>query len=307
MQTCPYNQLSWLDIGKEVKDGGQQWSQNFDYDQYGNRCLRASNPTPCTPDINAAQNNRLAGYSYDGAGNQTNDDYHTYAYDAENHIKSVDGVAAYVYDGEGNRVRKLLGENLRMVYGIGGDMLAEFDGTSGALKKEYIYGANGLAATIAAGEGTRYVTADHLGSPRIITSTNGAVVSRHDYQPFGEELFVGMGDRISAQGYSNPVDSLRQKFTGYERDNETGLDFAQARYYGSMMGRFTSADPYNPIVDTEDAGEFNEYLGQPQNWNRYVYVWNNPLRYIDPFGEKVYVVTYTYGNSEGDADFKRAA
>jgi hypothetical protein len=73
------------------------------------------------------------------------------------------------------------------------------------------------------------------------------------------------------------------------------------------MGRFTSVDPYNPIVDTEKEEDFREYLGQPQNWNRYAYVWNNPLKHIDPFGEKVYVVTYTYGNSHGDDEFKRAA
>ena len=185
----------------------------------------------------------------------------------------MDGVAAYVYDGEGNRVRKLVGENIRMVYGITGGLLAEFDPASGELKKEYIYGASGLAATIAAGEGTRYVTADHLGSPRIITSTTGAVISRHDNQPFGEELFVVMGSRTSAQGYG-VMDGLRKQFTGYERDNETGLDYAKARYYANMQGRFTSPDPLLSSGLTE----------QPQSWNRYTYVINNPLKYTDPTG-----------------------
>jgi RHS repeat-associated protein len=205
---------------------------------------------------------------------------HDYTYDAENHIKSVGADAAYVYDGEGQRVRKLLGENLRMVYGITGELLAEFDGApvNKPLKKEYIYGASGLIATIAAGEGTRYLTADHLGSPRIITTASGGVVKRHDYEPFGEELFVGMGGRTTAQGYSSETDTLRQKFTGKERDHETGLDYFGARYYASVQGRFTSPDDF--LNDT--------HINDPASWNLYVYVRNNPLRYIDPFGEEVY-------------------
>ena len=68
------------------------------------------------------------------------------------------------------------------------------------------------------------------------------------------------------------IDSVRQKFTGYERDDETGLDFAQARYYSNVQGRFTSIDsgPFTPA--------------DPQNFNRYVYVQNNPLKFRDPSG-----------------------
>ena len=80
---------------------------------------------------------------------------------------------------------------------------------------------------------------------------------------------------------------MRNKFTGYERDDETGLDYAQARYYGSTMGRFTSVDSYNPVLEAENEESFRSYLGQAQNWNRYAYSWNNPLRYIDPDGRKV--------------------
>jgi len=59
-----------------------------------------------------------------------------------------------------------------------------------------------------------------------------------------------------------------------ERDNETGLDFAQARYYSSQYGRFTSPDP--------SLSSGREKL--PQSWNRYVYTLNNPLRFVDPSG-----------------------
>jgi RHS repeat-associated protein len=70
------------------------------------------------------------------------------------------------------------------------------------------------------------------------------------------------------------TETIRQKFTRKERDNETGLDFFEARYYASMQGRFTSADP----LLSSGAAE------SPQSWNRYSYVLNNPLRFIDPDG-----------------------
>ncbi len=69
-------------------------------------------------------------------------------------------------------------------------------------------------------------------------------------------------------------DGNRQKFTGYERDPESGLDYAHARYYENMQGRFTSSDPF--------AGSMN--LRNPQSLNRYTYVRNNPVKLVDPSG-----------------------
>ena len=116
---------------------------------------------------------------------------------------------------------------------------------------------------------------------------------------------MASGSEAQSIGYGD--NSVRQKFTGYERDDETGLDFAQARYFASFQGRFTSPDPFNPVVDIDNEDDFEEYLSQPQNWNRYTYVWNNPLKYVDPYGEDVYVVSYTTGNSSGDDELRRAA
>jgi RHS repeat-associated protein len=78
---------------------------------------------------------------------------------------------------------------------------------------------------------------------------------------------------LSAMGYGG-ADGIRKKFTGYERDAETGLDYAQARYFSSAQGRFTSADPLTASGEPTD----------PQTWNRYAYVSNNPLVYADPSG-----------------------
>lgn len=70
---------------------------------------------------------------------------------------------------------------------------------------------------------------------------------------------------------------MRQQFTSYDRDIETGLDFAQARYYSPTQGRFTAPDPLLASAD----------VAQPQSWNRYTYVENSPLVFVDPSGLKI--------------------
>lgn len=92
--------------------------------------------------------------------------------------------------------------------------------------------------------------------------------------PFGEELFAGVGGRTTSQGYSQ-FDGVRQRYTGAERDDETGLDYMKARYYSSSAGRFTGTDPY--LIEQRK-------FTNPQLWNMYAYVGNNPLKYVDPTG-----------------------
>jgi len=122
----------------------------------------------------------------------------------------------------------------------------------------------------------RWMVSDQLGTPRMIFDQSGSLasVSRHDYLPFGEELFAGASGRTAAQGY-NASDGVRQHFSQKERDNETGLDYFGARYYSSAQGRFTSVDPSRKSVEPTD----------PQSWDRYSYTLGNPLKYIDPNGK----------------------
>ncbi|HXQ38489.1 MAG TPA: RHS repeat-associated core domain-containing protein, partial [Anaerolineales bacterium] len=131
--------------------------------------------------------------------------------------------------------------------------------------------------TSAGGEKVQWLVADHLGTPRMIIDQTGALaaVKRHDYLPFGEELFAGSGGRSTALGYTGN-DGVRQQFTQKERDVETGLDYFEARYYASVQGRFTSVDPITIA---------RKRLADPQSINLYVYSRNNPLKYIDPTGE----------------------
>jgi RHS repeat-associated protein len=132
-------------------------------------------------------------------------------------------------------------------------------------------------ATGSSSANINWLVPDHLGTPRIILDQTGsfANVKRHDYLPFGEELPAGTGGRTPAMGYV-AGDGVRQQFTAKERDVETGLDYFEARYYSSAQGRFTSVDPENY--------QARQDLSNPQSWNAYSYVNNNPLRYIDPDG-----------------------
>ncbi|RMG06911.1 MAG: hypothetical protein D6735_03480 [Acidobacteria bacterium] len=160
------------------------------------------------------------------------------------------------------------GETTIFVYDASGRLVAEYSTIV----------ANSTDAKVA------YLTNDHLGSSRILTDANGSVISRRDFHPFGEEigtLAVAPGSpqpRTAALGYQS--DSVRQKFTGYERDNETDLDYAQARMYSYSHGRFTTTDPlYFQLVMVID----------PQRFNLYTHTRDNPLRWIDPNGERLYL------------------
>lgn len=271
IQAYTYDELNRITTAEETKNSSQEWKQTFTYDRYGNRNFNTSggNTTTLPPSFDAdiynpsisTANNRFSsgqGYSYDSAGNTTADaEGRTFVYDAENKqievLESSATVGEYFYDGDGKRVKKEIpgGETTVFVYDAGGKLIQEHS---------TMVQTGGNAKTV-------FTTNDSLGSSRINSDGFGAVVSRHDYHPFGEE--------VARSGYGS--DTIRRQFTGYERDGETGLDFAQARMYANQFGRFTSPDPI--IME-------NRRLVDPQAINLYAYVRNNTLKYVDPDGEK---------------------
>ena len=95
--------------------------------------------------------------------------------------------------------------------------------------------------------GLHWLVTDHLGTPRMIFDQTGdlANMTRHDYLPFGEELFAPAGGRNSWRWATQVAMACRQQFTAKERDVETGLDYLLARYYSANQGRFTGVDPGN--------------------------------------------------------------
>ena len=137
--------------------------------------------------------------------------------------------------------------------------------------------------------GLKYVLSDHQGSARMVTNNVGALVSRHDYAPYGEELWAGVGLRTTAQGFG-ATDTVRQRYGLTERDEATGLEHTWWRKYDNTAGRWTSPDPYKGSIK----------LRNPQSFNRYTYVNNDPLNFLDPSGLYqvcIYsgeVITYRY-------------
>ena len=283
----------------------QQSLQSYTYDRFGNRTINPAswgvgiNTKQFTVDINT---NRLSvpsgqsgAMSYDNAGNLISDTYTgagSRVYDAENRITQAWGGnnqwQYYTYNANGQRVRRNINNTETwQIYGIDGELLAEYPafGVTGSPQKEYGYRSGELLVTAEPGSKTEWLVPDHLGTPRIILDQTGsfANVRRHDYLPFGEELFggtvenPGAGGRTDTQGYVSG-DGMRQQFTQKERDVETQLDYFLARYYSSTQGRFSSVDPLLSSSAVDD----------PQSWNRYSYVLNNPLKLIDPDGLYVF-------------------
>lgn len=112
--------------------------------------------------------------------------------------------------------------------------------------------------------------------------------SRRDFLPFGEDLFAGIGTRTTANKYGSTPDDIRQKFTGYQKDNETQLDFAEARMYENRFGRFTAVDPL--LASGKSAN--------PQTFNRFIYVGDNPILRTDPDGRD-WIVEVTRSKVKG--------
>ena len=262
-QTFGYDPLNRLQTASDT--GG--WSRTFDYDRYGNLSTDPvyTGPAPGAP---AAYNsaNQVIGGSYDAAGNQILLGASAVTYDAENRQTSVTdppgimaGTETYWYDGLGQRVKKS-GPSTATVY--------VYDAL-GQLAAEYST-ASATAPCL-----TCYLSVDHLGSTRLVTDASHQVIGRHDFFPFGEEVGANAAGRNGTWGPT--TDNVYQRFTGQERDQETGLDFLQARYYASGPGRFLSPDPANAGANPSD----------PQSWNGYGYVSNSPLVFMDPTGREV--------------------
>jgi len=167
----------------------------------------------------------------------------------------------YTYDADGNRVKKASSSTGTLYWHSSVGVIAETD-LSGATKSEYVFfGGKRIARIDAPANSLHYYLSDHLNSTSMIVSASGSVEEESDYSPYGSEYGVTAGPN-------------HYKFTGRERDTETGLDYFGARYYTGPTGRFMSPDPANLSVD----------FWLPQTWNRYTYSLNNPLSMVDRNG-----------------------
>ena len=146
---------------------------------------------------------------------------------------------------------------------LSGKVLAETD-FAGTINEEYVYFNGARIARIdRPGGNVHYYFSNHLGSHTVVTSATGSCEQDIDYFPYGG---------IVADHCPNVAQHY--KFTGTERDSESGYYTLCARYSTSMMGRFMTSDPSNVSVD----------FWLPQTWNRYSYALNNPLAIVDRNG-----------------------
>jgi RHS repeat-associated protein len=254
--------------------GANCWGETYTIDAWGNLTNRGgvSGMGSCYSEIlNAAPaspKNQLNGIFYDAAGNVTNDgNGNQPTYDSENRIATDAGVT-YYYDADGFRMEKSPGN---MYWpGPGGEVLAETD-LSGTINAEYVYFNGERIARIDRPSGAvHYYFSDNLESASVITDASGNVQQRYYYYPYG-----GM-----QSGTGN--DPNHYKFTGKERDSESGLDNFGARYDASSLGRFMTPD----WAAKPTAVPYAHY-GNPQSLNLYSYVNNNPTTFGDPDGHEV--------------------
>jgi RHS repeat-associated protein len=229
-------------------------TQNFTYDEL-NRLATAQSYANSGADCWGQS------YSYDRYGNLTADGFATYTWTAEDRLASTAGVT-YTYDGDNQRVKK---SNGRLYwYGLSGEVLVESD-LSGNILSEYVYfSGRRIARRDPASGNIYYFLSDHIGSARVVTDWQGQVVEESDFYPFGTERVI-----------TDNLDNF-YKFTGFERDGESALDHTLHRKYSASLARWLSPDP--------KAGTPTN----PQSWNRYPYVINNPLMLVDPLGGSTY-------------------
>lgn len=251
--------------------------RRFVYDRWGNRTevwdatsggnqiqiitLRQSGgvPTNAIQSVNNLGSNK--NYTYDSSGNLTNDGVHTYTYDAENRIVSVDNgtTAQYSYDQKNRRIKSVVSGTITHYIREGAKVLAEHNGSSGAVVADYIYSGSRLIAKVASGV-AQYYLKDRL-SVRVTLDANGNVIGTQGHLPFGEDFAETGGQE-------------KHHFTSYERDSESGTDYALNRQFGQAVGRFNRPDPLSSTARKDS----------PQTWNRFAYSGNEPVNRTDPMG-----------------------
>ncbi len=182
------------------------------------------------------------------------------------------------YDADGRRVRKTLGgASVDYLYDLSDHQIAEVN-SSGGWNRGEVYAGDRHLATYNNGA-TFFMHSDWLGTERARSNISGVVCETISSLPFG--------DGQTTSGSCSDISPMH--FTGQQRDAESGLDYFGARFDASSMGRFTSPDPGNAGASPDN----------PQSWNAYAYVLDNPLTNVDPIGLDCIHINVDTGVFEG--------
>lgn len=244
----------------------------FNYDGVGNRtnvlkdAVTTNYTSNNTNEYTAISSGASFTPTYDANGNTLTDGLHTYAYDYENRLISVDGgsTATYKYDAFGRRVQKSTSAGVINYY-YNEDEIIEERNASDITQATYVYSdqVDDILSMRRAGN-DYYYHKNSLGSVVAISNSLGTVIERYEYDAFGKPTFYnGTYTLLSASAIGNT-----RLFTGREYDAEIGIHYYRARHYSSTTGRFLQRDP----------------LGYVDGMNLYAYVGNNGINWVDPYG-----------------------
>jgi RHS repeat-associated protein len=257
-QTCNYTHDDLVRIA--TANCGSVFSGTYTYDAFGN--INKTGTFSFQPTYSPTSNrmSSLPGYTptYDANGNMLADSLHSYAWDAEGRPVTTDTVSV-TYDALGRMVEQnLSGTYTEIAYAPTGNKLALMSGQT--LQKAFVPLPGGATAVYNSSGLAYYRHPDWLGSSRLASTPSRGVYFDSAYGPFGEPYAQSGTADLS--------------FTGQNQDTVAALYDFYFREYG-IQGRWPFPDPAGlAAVDPTN----------PQSWNRYTYVLNEPLSYIDPLG-----------------------
>ena len=213
-------------------------SYAYSYDRFGNRWQQTV--TAGTGFMSSLSfvggNNRIDGYSYDAAGNLLNDGVHSYAYDAENRLVSVDGggTASYFYDAQGRRVEKVAtAGTVDYLYDLAGHQVTELTGSSNVWTRGEIYAGNKHVATYNFST-TYFDHSDWLRTERVRTGLTGAIVESCASLPFGDGLSCTSSDS-SPMHFTAKNATLNRISTTSARDTTAQHWAGSSRLIGHLL------------------------------------------------------------------------
>jgi RHS repeat-associated protein len=238
----------------------------YTYDAMGNRATMVNSVSGTTNyTYDAADRLLTAGataFTWDNNGNQLTKGAATYAYDVANRLTQVvngSTTVQYAYDGDGKRASKTVnGTATSYAYDVNAALPVVLTETTSGVATTYLYGADLFARYDNAGTPT-YYHADGLGSVRALSNSAGQSVAAYNYDAFG-----------AVRNSSGAASTF--KFAGEQSDDEVGLIYLRARYYDASTGRLLQRDTIDGSVL------------YTKSWNMFVYVYNNPVRMVDPYG-----------------------
>jgi RHS repeat-associated protein len=257
--------------------GAGSWTRTYDYETASNRLTGTT------------INNTTESYSYDAHGNiQSLFHLSSLTWNYKDQLQQADlgggGTVYYVYDSSGQRVRKVIerqdGTKEERIYLGCFELFRKTDSTN-AIKEQtetlhIIDDSRRIAMVetktvkngLPAGEQlVRYQYSNQLGSTSLELDSDGTVISYEEYHPFGTTAYQAINAAITA-AYK------RYRYTGMERDDETGLEYHSARYYLPWLGRWLSADP----------------IGLDGGINLYAYCDNRVIIANDPSGNLIWFI-----------------